>query len=212
MVAETETRLGPLDFLVNNAGQRRRRRADLGDRSRRLVARNGGQPEGAAAVRGRLLPGMIARRRGRIVNMASGVGVTPFPYTSAYACSKVASDQAHGFPAGGDGAAWRDGLCDQSGRVRTAMVDGLERSEASRRWIPRMHPDHPTMPRCRGHRPSGSRSLRAPRPSDGDALAGRFIHVLYDFDEMRARAARLPGTTCTSCGCVHWRHDRAPGA
>jgi hypothetical protein len=26
---------------------------------------------------------------------------------------------------------------------------------------------------------------------DGDALAGRFIHVLYDFDEMRAQADQV---------------------
>ncbi len=26
---------------------------------------------------------------------------------------------------------------------------------------------------------------------DGDSLAGRFIHVLYDFDGMRARADRI---------------------
>ena len=33
--------------------------------------------------------GMIARRSGRIVNMASGIGLAPFPYSTAYACSKA---------------------------------------------------------------------------------------------------------------------------
>src|SRR5262249_50852995 len=89
-VAEAEARLGPVDFLVNNAGSAAvigpMWETDPDDWWREVEVNLRGPLLCAHAV----LPGMIARRRGRIVNMASGVGLTPFPYTSAYACSKMA--------------------------------------------------------------------------------------------------------------------------
>src|SRR5262249_35018118 len=76
MVAQTEARLGPIDFLVNNAGSAGVigpiwetdpddwwRAVEINLRGPMLCARS-------------VLPGMIARRRGRIVNMASAVGLT----------------------------------------------------------------------------------------------------------------------------------------
>ena len=88
-IAETEARLGPIDFLVNNAGSASVIgpvwETDPDDWWREMEVNLRGPLLCARAV----LPGMIARRRGRIVNMAAGVGLTPAPYTSAYACSKV---------------------------------------------------------------------------------------------------------------------------
>jgi hypothetical protein len=45
---------------------------------------------------------------------------------------------------------------------------------------------------------------------EGDALAGRFIHVLYDFDEMRGGLKRLRGTICTNCVCARCRRVIMP--
>jgi NAD(P)-dependent dehydrogenase (short-subunit alcohol dehydrogenase family) len=192
MVAEAEARLGPIDFLVNNAGA-----ADVigpiwetdpDDWWREVEVNLRGPMLCARAV----LPGMIARRRGRNLNMASGVGLTPFPYTSAYACAKVAlirltdclqeATAQHGVMV----------FATSPGRVRTALVEGMENSEAARRWLPRVvpgHPDYAAMPWAQPERIADLCVRLA--LGDGDALAGRFIHVLYDFDEMRARADEI---------------------
>jgi NAD(P)-dependent dehydrogenase (short-subunit alcohol dehydrogenase family) len=192
MVAETEARLGPIGFLVNNAGSGSVIgpiwETDPDDWWREVEVNLRGPMLCARAV----LPGMIARRRGRIVNMASGVGLTAFPYTSAYACSKVAlirltdslqeATAQHGVMV----------FATSPGRVRTAMVEKMEVSELARRWMPRVSPDHPdyaSMPWAPPER-IAELCVRLAR-GDGDSLAGRFIHVLYDFDDMRARADRI---------------------
>src|SRR5262249_46497331 len=146
IVAQTEARLGSIDFLVNNAGSAGVIgpiwETDPDDWWREVEVNLRGPLLCARAV----LSGMIAQRRGRIVNMASGVGLTPFPYTSAYACSKVAlirltdslqeATREHGIMI----------FATSPGRVRTAMVAGMEKSEAAARWIPRIRPDHPDYP------------------------------------------------------------------
>src|SRR5262249_14274667 len=135
-VAEAEARLGPVDFLVNNAGSA----AVIGPMWE--TDPDDWWREGEVNLRGPLLcahavrPGMIARRRGRIINMASGVGRTPFPYSSAYACSKVAlsrltdslqeSTREHGVMVSATGP----------GRVRTAMVRGMDESDAGEDGFP----------------------------------------------------------------------------
>ena len=192
MVAQTQALLGPIDFLVNNAGSAGVIgpvwETDPDDWWREVEVNLRGPLLCARAV----LPGMIARRRGRIVNMASGVGLTPFPYTSAYACSKVAlirltdslqeATAPHGVMV----------FATSPGRVRTAMVEGMETSEAARRWIPRVVPGHPDYAGMPWAEPEliAKLCVRLAR-GEGDALAGRYIHVLYDFDEMRARAEEI---------------------
>jgi hypothetical protein len=124
--------------------------------------------------------------------MASGVGLTPSPYTSAYACSKVAlirlTDSLQAVTAEHGVMVFATG----PGRVRTSMVDGMEHSEAAKRWIPHVlptHPDYGSMPWAPPER-IAELCVRLAR-GDGDALGGRFIHVLYDFDDMRARAGEI---------------------
>jgi NAD(P)-dependent dehydrogenase (short-subunit alcohol dehydrogenase family) len=82
-----------------------------------------------------VLPAMVARRRGRIVNIASGTAGRAFPNNSAYAASKAAlvrltdclSAEAapHGISVFALGP----------GTVRSAISLGLERSAAGRRWL-----------------------------------------------------------------------------
>jgi NAD(P)-dependent dehydrogenase (short-subunit alcohol dehydrogenase family) len=90
MVAGVETALGPVDLLVNNAGQF----GPVGP----LAATGPDQWWQALEVnlRGPLycaravLPGMLARGHGRIVNVSSGAGFAAIPMLSAYAVSKTA--------------------------------------------------------------------------------------------------------------------------
>ena len=90
VIATTERQVGPIDLLVNNAGT---------FRAFGLIADIDPQEwwrEIEINVRGpflythTVLPKMIERRRGRIINVASGAGLKPFETISAYNISKTA--------------------------------------------------------------------------------------------------------------------------
>ena len=89
-VADIERQLGPVDLLVNNAG--------AAGPVAPLWEADPGQWWGAVETNLRgaflccraVLPGMTARRRGRIVNVTSHAGAYRWPYLSAYAISKAA--------------------------------------------------------------------------------------------------------------------------
>jgi NAD(P)-dependent dehydrogenase (short-subunit alcohol dehydrogenase family) len=90
VVAETERQLGPVDLLVNNAGRWQLLgevwELDPEQWWREIEVNLRGPFLCARAV----LPGMVARRRGRIINLASIAGLRGPAYASAYCISKTA--------------------------------------------------------------------------------------------------------------------------
>jgi len=185
--AEIVRTLGPVDLLVNNAG---------------IFGPLGPLWESDPAqwwqtmdvnVRGPLLcshavlPAMIARRRGRIVNIASGPA--PFPYFSSYATAKTAlirmteclalETKPHGVMAFSVGP----------GTVRTAMTEHSLTSAEGRKWIP-------------WYRNLFDRGLDLPpeRPAQlvvtlasgkADPLSGLYITPFDDLDAMLGNVARI---------------------
>lgn len=118
---------GPIDVLVNNAGvfeQRPFLAQDPAQRLREMDVNFFGAQRMARAV----LPGMIARGRGTIVNVSSLVGAIPCPSVANYCATKAALN------------AWTHALRGEVGRYGIRMVvfmpshTGTERAMATTRF------------------------------------------------------------------------------
>lgn len=90
LVSAVETEMGPVDLLVNNAARPGPvgplAATDPDDWWKSMEVNVRGPLYCSQAV----LPGMLSRGRGRIVNISSGAGFEAWPMASAYAVSKAA--------------------------------------------------------------------------------------------------------------------------
>jgi NAD(P)-dependent dehydrogenase (short-subunit alcohol dehydrogenase family) len=136
MVLEVEQSLGSVDLLVNNAGLAGpigpTWEVDAEEWWRCLEVNLRGPMLCSRAV----LPDMITRGGGRIVNVASGAGTFAIPYLGAYVTSKTAlirfteilalETAQHGVKV----------FAIEPGTVRTAMAEHALESEEGQRWLP----------------------------------------------------------------------------
>jgi NAD(P)-dependent dehydrogenase (short-subunit alcohol dehydrogenase family) len=183
-VADIERGLGPIDLLVNNAGVIGPLgpfvESTVADWWRTLEINLLGQVICAHAV----LPGMIARHGGRIVNLCSGGGATMFPYFSAYVTAKTAlirfseclahEVKPHGIAVFAMGP----------GTVRTAMSEHSLNSPEGKKWLPWFADIF-----------TEGRDLPAERPAEllcqlasgrFDALSGRYLYPADDLEQLLA--------------------------
>jgi NAD(P)-dependent dehydrogenase (short-subunit alcohol dehydrogenase family) len=130
--------VGPVDLLVNNAGAPGTFgpvwQADPDEWWRCFEV----NMRGTFLCCREVVPGMVERRRGRVVNIASGAGTMMIPHMSPYVSSKAAvirfteilaaEVKEHGVTA----------FAVQPGTVRTRMLEDLLTSDVRRRWIPWM--------------------------------------------------------------------------
>jgi short-subunit dehydrogenase len=87
LIERTQTDLGPIDILVNNAGIERVRRftdANPSDFTDTLAV----NLEAPILLTHAVVPGMLERGRGHVVNIASGAGKVGVPYGTSYCASK----------------------------------------------------------------------------------------------------------------------------
>ena len=184
VVAEVESALGPIDLLVNNAGSMNALGplvdADLDEWWRDVEVNLRGPAVCSAAV----LPGMIRRRRGRIVMVASGMGGRPGPHTSAYAVSKAGVLRLTDSLAAEVGDYGVSVFAMSPGVVRTEMTDWPEELLELRPDL--RIPDESWTPPERG-----ARLIVRLATGRHDRLSGCFVHVNDNLDALTRNAAAV---------------------
>jgi NAD(P)-dependent dehydrogenase (short-subunit alcohol dehydrogenase family) len=173
MVSATEEELGPIDLLINCAGLGApfgpTWETDSNEWWRNIEVNLKGPMLCSKAV----VAGMIDRRHGRIINVASGAGTVSIPYMSAYVTGKAAlirftevlADELRPYGV--------SVFAIQPGTVRTAMAEQLMQSEAGKRWLPWFkelfdnHRDESSKP--------GEDLVLYLASGKADALSGRFF-------------------------------------
>lgn len=184
-----EESLGPVDVLVNNAGTPKPlapfAESDVDEWWRGMEV----NLLGPAICSRYVLPGMIARRRGSIINISSGAGAMAMTHFSSYVCGKTAlvrfteclalENKSHGIAV----------FAIAPGTVRTAMSEYSLNSVEGQKFLPwfkRLFDEGFTVP------PERPAELVLELASGrADALSGRFISIYDDLEQLIASAADL---------------------
>ncbi len=188
-IGAVERDLGAIDLLVNAAGVAEPfgplAETDADDWWRGVEI----NAKGPFLTTRFVLPGMIARGRGRIVNVSSGVGTRAVPLVSSYAVAKTALirlTECVSVEAAPQGVRV---FSISPGMVRTSMNRAILHHPRSKEWFPWAH-ETVAAGRDTPASVSAALVLRLAR-GDGDALSGRHITVADDFDALVARAAEI---------------------
>jgi NAD(P)-dependent dehydrogenase (short-subunit alcohol dehydrogenase family) len=189
-MSHVEQSFGPIDLLINNAGLlgpvANLWEADPGEWWRTMEVHIGGTFLCSRAV----LPGMISRGRGRIINVVSNAGVFRWPTCSAYSVSKAAvvkltenlsaEVRTHGvtvfaFHPG----LMQIGLSEKAFNLQADLDSPVGRANA---WVRgEIAAGHAVSP----ERVAGF--IAALATGQGDGLSGRYLTV---FDDLRTLAAQ----------------------
>ncbi len=185
MAREAERTLGPVDLLVNNAGTMGPLgpiwEADPGD-GRHSIEVNLRGPYLCSRA---LLPGMVERRRGRIINVSTSAATVAVAHMGAYVIAKTALIR---FSENLAAELLNSGVLVftiSPGTVRTAMSEHVLESEAGKKWLPWFRK---LFDRGRDV-PAEKPALQVVQLASGraDALSGRFIDVSDDLAKLLER-------------------------
>ena len=199
-VETIERKAGPITVLVNNAGSLR----SIGplwetspsdwwlDVTTSLA--------GTYNLCREVVPLMLARGAGRIVNLTSYAGTRPAPYQSAYGAGKAGVNSLTESLAAETGAAGISVFAVAAGFTHTEMTDKLTTSPEGRRWLPEAGSGRVV------EAEDTARLITFLARGGADELSGHLLHTLDDvdvllgaIDEIRRddlyapRLRRLPG-------------------
>lgn len=185
-MAEVEAALGPITLLINNAGTNKGGGpiwlTDPDEWWRAMEINLRGPFLCSRAV----LPGMLERGRGRIVNMGSAVGLRAEPMASSYSTSKAALLRLTDCTAVGVEGAGVQVFAVSPGWVWTDMTRDTEKQ------IRAMDPGFEGIDDQHVYPPEDVATLIARLGTgEADALTGRFIHVADDLDTLIADAENI---------------------
>ncbi len=189
MVQRIEIEIGPVSVLINNAGF-------LGtvgpiwelDPAEwlRVIDIN---LNGALLCARAVLPGMVQRRQGRIINVSSGAALAPIPFGTAYCVSKAAlvrftecmavETYEHGVFA----------FAIDPGFVRTEMSRYLGESEEAKLYLPWIN--HLWVEGRFDPAERATELVVRLASGEADALTGRFVRIYDDLDAMLLHAAQI---------------------
>jgi 3-oxoacyl-[acyl-carrier protein] reductase len=183
MVEETERGLGPIDLLVNNAGIGGRRRPAWEQTPEEWWHVFEVNVLGPFLTCRRVIPTMLERGRGRIVNVASGAAYLPgLRGETSYAASKAALHRFTEVLAG---------QLEPFGLAAFSISPGLVRTEMTEANFPDDAPWTPPE--------AAPRLVRALASGRLDALSGRYLHAEHDdVDELAARADDIVRDDCNA--------------
>ena len=184
VVAEVERQLGYIDILVNSAGVLRAfgpvAEVDPDDWWREIEVNVRGTFLATRAV----LPGMLARRQGRIINMASVAGLQALPAGSAYCLSKAAVIRFTESLALDHSEQGIQAFAIHPGNVRTAMLNYVAESDEVKQrapiiqgWVQEMYQAGNDTPIDRS-----VELMLFLTSGKADALSGRYLDVDVDLD------------------------------
>jgi NAD(P)-dependent dehydrogenase (short-subunit alcohol dehydrogenase family) len=186
MATRVREELGPIDLLVNNAGRVEsvgppwETDPDVWWRDVEVNLR------GPFLCSHAVLPGMVERASGRIVNVTSLAAAIPYPYASAYASSKAAVLRLTDSLAAALAVHGVAVFAISPGLVRTRLLDGLANSPQGRTWLPEFQS------RTDWVQPAAAgRLVTALATGVADALSGRFIHVSDDLEKLVSTAPEV---------------------
>ena len=186
LIAQVAALLGPPTLLVNAAGAWTQvgpvEGADPGAwwRDVEVILR------GTFLCSRAVLPSMISLGRGRIVNVASQAAVVARPYATAYASGKAAVLRFTDSLAAELEGRGVHAFAISPGFVRTRLIEELAASEGARTYLPQLA--------TRGDALEPERAGRLVvdiATGRLDPLAGRYLHVLDDFDELLRRSTEI---------------------
>jgi NAD(P)-dependent dehydrogenase (short-subunit alcohol dehydrogenase family) len=186
LVSKVARTFGPPSLLVNNAGSWRHVGPVAECDPEEWWTDMEVNVKGTLLCTRAVLPAMLAARAGRIVNVSSYAGISASPYLTAYASAKAAVLRlTDSLDAELDGSGVR-AFAISPGFVRTALVQRVAESDVGMRFLPHLRERADAVP------PERAAELVVEIASGRlDALAGRFLHVLDDVDELVARSAEI---------------------
>lgn len=189
VVRAIEKSLGPVEVLVNNAGTVKPFgplwRADLKEWWSGLETNLLGPTVCSRAV----LPGMVERGRGWVINVSSGAGTIGTPFYSSYVVSKTALIRLTECLALEARPHCVSVFAISPGTVRTEMTEYSLNSPQGQKWLPwfqRLFEEGIDVPASRA-----AQLVLTLASGRADALSVRFISVFDDVEMLIAHAAEI---------------------